>query len=134
MKNVKSEQEKEQKKEQFPQEQGQFRRAHKRWLVREILSGRMSIQEVLERFDFKSKDPRSLIQSWLKRYAPEINVSLPEMTEKERLKQEKLLARVKELEKHLEDAQMKNVALETLIDVAEEQLKISIRKKAGAKQ
>jgi hypothetical protein len=29
---------------------------------------------------------------------------------------------------------MKNIALETLIDVAEEQFKITIRKKAGAKQ
>ena len=138
MKNVKSErekeQEKEEKKEEFPKEPGQFGRAHKRWLVREIESERMSIQEALERFDFQSNDPRSLIQSWRKRYAPGINVSLPEMTEKERRKQEALLKRMKALEKELEDAQMKNVALETLIDVAEEHLKISIRKKAGVKQ
>jgi hypothetical protein len=56
------------------------------------------------------------------------------MTEKERHKQEILLKRVKQLEKQLEDAQMKNNALEALIDVAEEQLKIPIRKKAGARQ
>jgi hypothetical protein len=62
---------------------------------------------------------------------PQIVVSLPVMTEKERLKQEALLKRVKELEKQLEDAQMKNIALETLIDVAEEQLNIPIRKKLG---
>jgi len=34
----------------------------------------------------------------------------------------------------LEDAQMKNIALETLIDLAEESLKIKIRKKDGPKQ
>src|ERR1035437_3722833 len=107
MKNVKSEQ----KKEEFPKEPEQFRRAHKRWLVREIESGRMSIQEALDRFDFQSKNPRSLIESWRKRYAPEINVSLPEMTEKERVKHEELLKRNKKLEKELEDAQMKNIAL-----------------------
>jgi hypothetical protein len=56
------------------------------------------------------------------------------MTEKERQKQEELQKRIKELEKQLEFAQMKNIALETLIDVAEEQLSVPIRKKAGAKQ
>ena len=42
--------------------------------------------------------------------------------------------RLKELEKQLEHAQMKNIALETMIDIAEEQLRISIRKKSGPKQ
>jgi hypothetical protein len=56
------------------------------------------------------------------------------MTEKERHKVEELQKKLKEMEKQLEHAQMKNIALETLIDVAEEKLKISIRKKPGAKQ
>lgn len=43
-------------------------------------------------------------------------------------------ADVKALQKALEEAQMKIVALNTLIDVAERQLKINIRKKPGAKQ
>jgi hypothetical protein len=38
------------------------------------------------------------------------------------------------LKKALEEAQLKVAALNTLIDVAEEQLKINIRKKPGAKQ
>jgi hypothetical protein len=41
---------------------------------------------------------------------------------------------VKALQKALEDAQLKILALNTLIDVAEEQLQINIRKKPGAKQ
>ena len=41
---------------------------------------------------------------------------------------------VKALQKALEEAEMKVVALNTLIDVAERQLKINIRKKPGAKQ
>ena len=56
------------------------------------------------------------------------------MTEKERIKLEALQKRINELEKQLENAQMKNIALETLIDVAEENLKVPIRKKAGAKR
>jgi len=130
MKEVKSEQE----KETFPKEIGEFTIAHRRWLAREILSGRMDIRQAIERFNFQSKAPDALLRDWIKRYAPQIDVSLPVMTEKERQKQELLLKRVKQLEKQLEDAQMKNIALETLIDVAEEQLKITIRKKAGAKQ
>jgi len=42
-------------------------------------------------------------------------------------------AEVKALQKALQEAQLKIAALNTLIDVAEEQLKINIRKKPGAK-
>lgn len=38
------------------------------------------------------------------------------------------------LKKALSEAQLKIIALNTLIDVAEEQLNINIRKKSGAKQ
>jgi transposase len=41
---------------------------------------------------------------------------------------------VRSLQKQLADAQLKIAALNTLIDVAEEHLKIDIRKKPGAKQ
>lgn len=127
MKEVKIEQE----KEQFPNE---FSAAFKRWLVREIKAGRMTVSDSLDRFEFQSKDPRSLIKNWLRQYGDDLEVSLPLMTDKERAKLEDLQKRLKELEKQLEHAQMKNIALETLIDVAEEQLKVPIRKKAGAKQ
>ena len=56
------------------------------------------------------------------------------MTEKEKAKLAAAQKRMRQLEKQLEDAQMKNIALETMIDVAEEQLKITIRKKSGPKQ
>ncbi|MBM3435878.1 MAG: hypothetical protein FJY07_06655 [Bacteroidetes bacterium] len=130
MKQVKSEQ----VKEKFPREKGEFSLAHRRWLVGEIESGRMTVGMAIERFDFKSKDPKSLLKAWCKTYAPQIVVSLPHMTEKERQKVDSLQKRIKLLEKQLEDAQMKNIALETLIDVAEEQLNVPIRKKAGSRQ
>ena len=106
----------------------------KRWLVREIESGRMTIGEAKEHVEMFSKDPRSLIESWRKRFSPEIAFTLPVMTEKEKQKLDAAHKRMKELEKQLEDAQMKNIALETMIDIAEEQLRISIRKKSGPKQ
>lgn len=41
---------------------------------------------------------------------------------------------IKKLEKELEYERLKNLALNTVIDIAEEDLKINIRKKSGAKQ
>jgi hypothetical protein len=107
--------------------------AEKRWLVREIESGRMTIGQAMERIELLSKDPRSLIHIWRKKFAPEIDFTLPVMTEKEKQKLAVAHKRMRELEKQLEDAQMKNIALETMIDIAEEQLKITIRKKSGPK-
>ena len=43
-------------------------------------------------------------------------------------------AKAEALQKALEEAELKIKALNTLIDVAEEQLKIDIRKKSGARQ
>ena len=61
-------------------------------------------------------------------------LSLPDMTAEDRQQLASLQKQNKALEKQLEDARMKNIALDLLIDVAEEKLKISIRKKPGAKQ
>lgn len=108
--------------------------AEKRWIVREIESGRMTVGEAKERIEFYSKAPDSLIHLWRKKFASEIAFTLPVMTEKEKQKLDSAHKRLKALEKQLEDAQFKNIALETMIDIAEEQLKISIRKKSGPKQ
>jgi hypothetical protein len=56
------------------------------------------------------------------------------MTEKEKQKLQAAQKRMKELEKQLEQSQMKNIALEAMIDIAEQELKINIRKKSGPKQ
>jgi transposase len=121
-------------KEKFPTGENENKLAFRRWLVREITAGRMSRKEALERFDFGNNSAEQTLYRWMKWYNPSIPVTLPVMSEKERLKLEALQKQVKELERQLENAQMKNVALETMIDVAEEQLKIKIRKKSGPKQ
>jgi hypothetical protein len=56
------------------------------------------------------------------------------MTEAEKQKLAAVQKQLKAAEKQLEDARMRNIALNMLIDVAEEKLNISIRKKPGAKQ
>jgi len=109
-------------------------KAEKRWLVREIQAGRMTVGEACEYIAAYSKNPRALISLWQKQFSPEIDFTLPVMTEKEKAKLEEARKRMRQLEKQLEDAQMKNIALETMIDLAEEKLKITIRKKSGPKQ
>ena len=116
------------------EEQKTISNAEKRWLVRELGAGRITIGEAKERYTEISKDPYSLVKNWLRKYASDIPLTLPIMTEKEKQKVEALRLQLKTAEKQLEDAQMKNIALETMIDIAEEQLKISIRKKSGPKQ
>ena len=44
-----------------------------------------------------------------------------------------LRKRIEELEKELKDAQMKAIAFSTMVDLAEKELKISIRKKLNTK-
>lgn len=116
------------------EEQKTISKSEKRWIIREIHSGRMSIGEAKTHLKDRSKDPASLIRSWNKQFTPEIDFTLPIMTEKEKAKLDAAHQRLKAVEKQLEHAQMKNIALETMIDIAEEQLKITIRKKSGPKQ
>lgn len=116
------------------EEQKTFSKVERRWIARELQSGRMTIGEAKEHFASRSKNPEALVRRTLKEYSSDIDFTLPVMTEKEKAKLEAAHKRMRELEKQLEDAQMKNIALETMIDIAEEQLKISIRKKSGPKQ
>ena len=106
----------------------------RKWLVLEIEEGKMTPTEAVKRFNLHPQNGHSLVRDWRDKYAPEMVLSLPEMTEAEKQNLEELRKQTKALEKALEDAKMKNIALNMLIDVAEEKLKINIRKKPGAKQ
>lgn len=108
--------------------------AFRRWLVREIIEQRLTTIDAVNKFNFNPSSGPTLICDWRKKYGPEMVLPLSEMTELEKQKLEEVQKRNKALEKALEDAKMKNIALNMLIDVAEEKLKISIRKKPGAKQ
>lgn len=115
-------------------ESGQYEIAFRRWLVGELDSGRMSEGEARDRFHLGKDNSSRLFKRWRGLYSSDIPLTLPVMSEQEKQELAALKKRTKELEKHLEDAKMKNIALETLIDIAEEQLRISIRKKSGPKQ
>jgi len=107
-----------------------YEESFKRWLAQQISLGRMTIQQAATELNI----PHNFVWKLTKKYADQLPLTLPVMTEEEKKKLEKQQARIKELEKQLQDAQVKNMALETLIDVAEKDWKIDIRKKPGAKQ
>lgn len=108
--------------------------AFRRWLVGELESGRMTEGEARDRFHLSQGTAWRLFRRWRKLYSSGISVPLTAMSEQDRHELEVLHKRIKELEQHLDDVRMKNVALETLIDVAEEKLRVPIRKKSGPKQ
>ena len=105
----------------------------RRWLVQEIESGRMTWQEARIRFNFPPRFD-TVYKNWRRKFSDEIIIYLSSMTDKERIDFEKKEERIKELEKQLELAQMKNVAVNTMIDIAEKDYKLVIRKKFGPKQ
>lgn len=115
-------------------EQCDYEVSFRRWLVREIEEGRMTTMEAVKQFNFHPHNGCIMIRDWRKKYAASMFLSLPSMTEQQKQELAALQKQLKAIEKQLEEAKMRNIALNTLIDVAEEKLKIDIRKKSGAKQ
>ena len=75
------------------------------------------------------------IHSWvLKFQGKEMKRPEPKTNLKEDLPQEALPTGVKQLQEELRKAKLHNKLLNAIIDIAEEQLKIDIRKKSGTKQ
>jgi transposase len=72
----------------------------------------------------------SLISKWVRRYSSDYD----QMSNIPPKDTSITGSREKELQKALEEAQMKVICLETMIDIAEKELKVSIRKKSGTKQ
>ena len=105
----------------------------RRWLVSEIDSERMSLKEAIHRFKLPKRFD-STFKEWQKKYSEKFHLSLLTMTSEELATQKKLEARIKELEQQLKDAQITNVGLNVIIDIAEKDLKIPIRKKLNTKQ
>ena len=118
----------------YPTDYNRFEISFRRWLISQLDGGHMSPLEIRERFKLSRKNYRGALKKWQERYSDELHVSLSFMSSKEKADNKALEKRIKELEKQLEHAQMKNIALNTLIDVAETEFKIPIRKKPGSKQ
>jgi len=112
-----------------------FTEAFKLHVVGEVESGRISQSEVSRRYGILG---HSTILKWIRKYGRllshrNMRAGLKSMDEKE-IELLRLQNENKALRQELEDARFKNVVLETLVDVAERELSIPIRKKYGAKR
>jgi transposase-like protein len=123
-----------------------YTREQRKAIVEEYEKGTLTGSELAKKYGFKSP---SLIATWRKRlqkppvylrksekmctFAAEIKPQVADEAPMKKRSAEELEAEVKRLTKELEWAKLQNKALNTLIDIAEEQ-GIRIRKKSGAKQ
>jgi transposase len=113
-----------------------FTEIFKRRVVEAVQTGSMRIREARVAFQVTE----DTIRRWrreLSREIADLAASIPTMSKERPEKtpgQNPAPTDVKALQQALEEAQLKIIALNRLIDVAEEQLKINIRKKPGAKQ
>lgn len=115
----------------------QFTDEQKFEIVQEYVTTGISQQELKRKYHFAGC---SNIQRWMLRFGVELpsqeQIELQRIMAKEREKtphERELEAKVKQLEEQLRYEQFRTLALNTLIDVAERDLKIVIRKKPGAK-
>jgi transposase len=109
---------------------GPLNNAQKRSMIRAIREGRMTLQEAKLAYQMKSY---SAIIALLRQEGENSDLSA-DMKKQAHPHPPQEDPEKKALQKALEEAQLKIKALNTLIDVAEDQFKIPIRKKPGAKQ
>lgn len=110
----------------------------KRKIAKEYLSGKASYGVLAEEHGLKDKGVVQEFVKWYRRkyeLGVENEAAMPTKKGDEPVGDEQSLKQqIKELQKRLSLSELKVEALETMIDIAEEQLHIDIRKKSGAKQ
>jgi transposase len=107
-------------------------------VVQDYLSTDVSQKELMQKFNIRGNNT---IKQWMRKFdlqepSPE-QIGIQRIMAKQKEKthhEQELEAKVKKLEEQLEYEKFRVLALNTMIDIAERDLKISIRKKSGAKQ
>lgn len=99
-------------------------------IVRGILTRMLTLAEASAQY----KVSKHAIRGWIEKYScqlAEVN-QVPMARGQEKVGEDQ--ERIRQLERALEDANLKIIGLETMIHLAENELKIDIRKKSGTKQ
>jgi len=106
--------------------------ALKRRVANAYIQGDRSTTELGEFFNV----PHQSVSRWAKQFSSELAGTTKDIvvTEQEQKEMADLQKQLKLLKEKLEYEQMKNFALETLVDLAKEELGIDLRKNSGAKQ
>ena len=101
----------------------------KRDVVQEILDGHISKAEDKKKYGIRGC---GCIISWIRKF----EASDPQQSTMDysKLDKKELIKHIKELERKLEDEQIRSLGYNKMIDIAEKQLDITIRKKPDTKQ
>ena len=105
----------------------------KRKIAREYLSGKFSYAVAAEEYGLKNKGVVREFVKWYKK-SEYLESMKPEEPLPETVEPDSSSEKLKELESELAKAKLKIAGLEALIDIAEQELQIDIRKKPGTKQ
>lgn len=117
-------------------------------IVKDYLSSNISKQEIWKKYTGQDEEHGQLLR-WMRAlgYTKNLPIKRPifessnfQMTKKKStdnqelsFEEQQLNKRISELEKQLKDAEMKAVAYSTMVDIAEKEFNISIRKKYNTK-
>ena len=102
-------------------------------VVQEYLEGSISQRALMLKYNFRGKQ---CINNWIRKFGvekPTFQDSMSKHT-KTRTNDTSIELKIKRLEEELKREQFKTKALNTMIDIAERELKVDIRKKSGAKR
>ena len=107
-----------------------YSESFKKEVIREITAGLLSKAEARRKYDIPG---RSTIIGWIRKFDGK-TTDYRRIMDYKKSDKEALIKRIRELERKLEDEQIRSEGLSKMIDIAEEQLKITIRKKSATKQ
>ena len=105
----------------------------RRRVAQDYKEGNRTMQEVGQAYGV----PKYSVKKWIDKFNSELSaepLGVAAMTQEEQKVLEALKKQNEALRKKLEHEQMRNFALETMIDLAKEELGVDIRKNSGAKQ
>jgi transposase-like protein len=117
----------------------QFPDELKRKIIDEYLNSAISQVELQKKYNIRKK---GAIINWMRNFGiakpthqqVELQLQMAKEATSKTKRELELEARIKELEKDLDTEKFRTLALNTMIDVIERDLKIPVRKKPGAKQ
>ena len=107
-------------------------------VVQEYLETSISIKDLMNKYQIRG---HNCISNWIRKFGltkpdqTQIDIQRTMKEESDKTGKERALEiKVKQLEKELDYEKLRTLALNTMIDIAERDLKIPIRKKSGAKR
>ena len=112
-----------------------FSDAFKRKVAREYLKGGVTLEELAVKYNLNDITVVKRFVDWYQQVeASSEPLPASELEGEDQQDPKALKKKIKELQKLLEHEQLRSLGFETMIDIAEEELGIDIRKKSGTKQ